>query len=85
MQERFIRESVKMKMKENETRQINNELVNEQGLRSVLDVTGRKKYIMALRQTCLFFFLNFFVAKFISSLVLKLDNLWCSLLEIDVM
>ena len=36
-----------------------NELVNEQGLISVLDVTGRKKYIMALRQTCLFFFLSF--------------------------
>ena len=32
-----------------------NELVNEQGLRSVLDVTGRKKYIMTLRKTCLFF------------------------------
>ena len=56
-------------------------LVNEQRLRLVLDVTGRKKYIMALRLTCLcFFFLIFFVVKFISSLVLKLDNLWCSLI-----
>ena len=36
-------------------RKTNNELVNELVLRSVLDVTRRKKYIMALRQTCLFF------------------------------
>ena len=54
-----------------------NEQVNEHGLRSVLDVTGRKKYIMALRQTCPFFFLIFLL---LWSLVLKLDNLWCSLI-----
>ena len=33
MQERSLGESVNMKMKENETREMNNELVNEQGLR----------------------------------------------------
>ena len=76
MQERSFRESVNMKMKQNETREINedSELINEQGLRC-----HRTEEIYHGTNTKLSFFFSFLLVKSISSLVLKLENLWSSL------